>query len=177
MTKQLMLLAAVALLTLGSATSCKKVNEATEFDINYSTDVTVPSGSVTVNTPVDFTTPEIPTESSNQFASNKTSKDLIDEITFTKFQVTSQTGNLDFLKAVSVYIKAAGLSDLLIASKSNIPAGSTTVLLDPNGANIKEHIFKDKIQFRMQVTVGTAPASDQKLKLDQTVHVKGKKIK
>jgi hypothetical protein len=175
--KKPLLIMTSALVIVSFFTGCKKVNEATEFDIDYATEVSIPSGSVTVNTPVDFNTPEIPTESSSKFKQQETAVELIDEISFTKFQITSLTGNLDYLKALSVYIKAAGLNDLLIATKSNIPPGSTTILADPTGANIKEHLFKEKIQFRLQVTVGTLPATDQKLKLDQTVHVEGKKIK
>jgi hypothetical protein len=167
----------VAGLMLVSSISCKKVNEATEFDINYASEVSVPAASLTLNAPVDFTSPEISTDTGNKFAENETTRDLIDEIKLTRLFIASLTGNLDFVKSINVYVKAPGLQDLLVATKSNIPAGSTSVLLDPTGQNIKEHLFKDKIQFRLNVTVGTAPTTDQKLKIEETVHVAGKKIK
>jgi hypothetical protein len=151
-----------------------KVNDAVEFDINYTTTQSIPSSSVSASVPLEFYTPEIPTNSSSTFASYNTSQEVIDKIIMTKFQITNQTGNLNFLKSISVYIKATGVNEVLVATKSSIPAGSTTVLCDMTGANIKEHIFKDKIQFRISVTVNSAPTTDQTLKLDQTVHVDGK---
>jgi hypothetical protein len=173
--KQLLWIPLCALMMAG--TGCQKVNEATEFDISYTTQITVPAASVTVNAPVDFVTPEVSTETASKFAENKTTRDLIDEIVLTKFVITSQTGNLDYLKSLNIYIRATGLTDLLIATKSNIPAGSKSIAADPTNANIREHLFKEKVRFRLNVTAASTPTVDQQLKLDQTVHVKGKQIK
>lgn len=163
-----------------SLCSCQKtkdeVNEATEFSIDYTASLPIPSSSVSVNVPVVFTTPDIPTNSSNKFASEKTTKDLISEIKFTRFNFSTNTGNLDFLKSISISIQGTGLPDLAVASKTNIPAGQTAVAADLGDVNIKEYIFKDNIRFRVSVTVNTALSTNQELKLEQTVKVKGKKI-
>ena len=87
-------------LVFAMSSSCKKVNEATEFDIDYSTFLTIPSTSITVTAPADFTTPEIPTNSSSRFASEKTTIELVSEVKLTKFNISNPTGNLDFLKSV-----------------------------------------------------------------------------
>jgi hypothetical protein len=170
----------LALVILMGISSCEKtkesINEATEFDINYSTTVAIPSTSITVTAPAEFTSPEIPTTSSSKFAAEKTSQELIDEIVMTTFNLSNPNGNLDFLKSISIYIKAGGLGDILVASKSNIPAGTTSVAADLTGSNIKDHIFKDNIQFKVSVTITTGLTNDQSLKIDQTVTVKGKKI-
>lgn len=160
--------------------ACQKtkdqVNEATEFSIDYTASLPIPSSSVSVNAPVVFTTPDIPTNSSTKFASEKTSKDLISEIKFTRFNFSTNTGNLDFLKSISISIQGSGLPDLAVASKTNIPAGQTSVAADLGDVNIKDYIFKDNIRFRVSVTAQSAPSADQELKLEQTVKVKGKKI-
>jgi hypothetical protein len=174
--KKLIAFCSLALI-LSASISCKKVNEATEFDFNYSSDVSVPSSSISVTAPAEFVTPEIATESASRFSSEKTTQDLIEEIKVSKFEIVNTTGNLDFLKSFSVYIRGNGLSDVLVASKSSIPPGSTSVQADLTGANIKEHIFKDKIQFRISVTANSLIQSEQKLKVNETVHVSGKKIK
>jgi hypothetical protein len=163
-----------------SFSSCEKtkdsINEATEFNINYSTTIPIPTSSISVTAPAEFTSPEIPTTSSSKFASEKTSQALIDEIKMTTFTLSNPNGNLDFLKSISIYIKASGLGDILVASKSNIPIGTTSIAADLTGTNIKDHIFKDNIQFKVSVTITTGLTSDQILKIDQTVTVKGKKI-
>ncbi len=167
-------------LSLLLISSCKKtkdnINEATEFDINYSTTLPIPSTSVSVNVPADFTTPEISTESSSRFATEKTTKELVDEIKMTKFDISTSSGNLNFLKSLTIYIKSSGLADVAVATKTTIPQGVTAFSTDLSDANIKNYIFNDKIQFKVTVVVNTGLSSNQDLKMDQTVHVKGKKI-
>src|SRR4051812_18775412 len=112
---------ALPVMVLLAGNSCKKVDEHTEFDINYSTAQAVPGASLSLSGPVDFTTPDIETKSSEKFAAQGTAKDLIDEIKVTKFKVTDESGNLDFLRSFSVYINADGLDEVLVATKSSIP--------------------------------------------------------
>ena len=170
-----------ALLVALSFLSCKKtketVNEATVFNIDYTSEVNVPtSGTVAATVPVELYSPEIPTTSQNKFAAEKTTQDLIEEIKMTKFNITALNGNLDFLKSITIFIKAPGLTDVQVATKSNIPAGVNTVAADLSNADIKQHIFKDKIQFRIQATIMSGQSTDQKIKIDQTVTVKGKRV-
>jgi len=168
---------ALPLLALLTGSSCKKVDEITEFDLNYSTDQAIPGSSVSTSATVDFVSPDIPTQSSEKFAAQGTAKEYIDEIKLTKFTMSSNTlGNFDYLRSVSVFMKAEGLDEVLIASKNPVPKGTRYVQMDPTGANIKQHIFKDKIQLRISLTVDSLPAKDQSIKLEQTLRVKGKKL-
>lgn len=161
-----------------SGMSCKKVKEElTEFDINYSTTLPVPANSYTANVESEFLTPEIPTDSKNKFSAQKTASDHIDEIKMTRFNISVSTGNLDALKAIKIYLKSSGLGDVLVATKTNIPAGSTSVAADMQDVNIKEYIFNDKIQFKVYLTIGGGSTISQQIKMDQTLHVKAKLIK
>jgi hypothetical protein len=162
---------------LAGTGSCKKINEATEFSMDYSTSLAVPAGSVVVSTTQDFLSSEIETGSASKFSSEGTSRDLIDEIRMTKFVITADSGNLDYLRSISIYVRGNGLSDVLVAQQSNIPAGSTSVQAQMTQANIKEHIFKETIRYRATITFNTGSTKDHNLKLDQTVLVKGKLIK
>ncbi|MDP1803464.1 MAG: hypothetical protein Q8L81_19025 [Bacteroidota bacterium] len=156
--------------------SCKK-DKVTEFDIDYTTTLTIPSTSITVNVPADFNSPEIPTDSKDKFTSEKTVQNLVDEIKMTKFDLSVANGNLNFLKSLNIYLKTSGLGDVLIASKTSIPQGVSSLAMDLQDVNIKEYIFKDKIQFRVSVTIQTGLAATQQLKMDQRVHVKAKLVK
>jgi len=159
---------------------CKKtkdqVNEATEFTINYSTALALPSSSLSANVPVEFSTPDIPTTSSSRFASEKTTKELIDEIKLTRFSLSVNAGNLDFLKSVSIRIQAAGLPGAVVATKTLVASGLTSIDADLADVNIKEYIFKDNIQFKVSLEVNSALGADTELKLEQSIKVKGKKI-
>ncbi|PBQ32195.1 hypothetical protein CNR22_10565 [Sphingobacteriaceae bacterium] len=178
----------LAVLVFAGITSCQKtkdeVNKATAFDMNYTTgDITIPSSTLaavvtgTTQT-VEFNTPEISTASASRFTSESTTQDLIEEIKMTKFTISNSSGNLNFLKSINIYIKTSGLGDLLIATKTVIPQNVSTVNADLTDVNIKQFIFKDKIQFKVSVTLiaGTNASGDQKLKTSQTMHVKGKRI-
>ena len=161
-------------------TSCTKtvdkINQATEFDISYTTNLTIPTSTIVPNTPVDITTPEIPSQSSSKFATEKTSQGLIDEIKLTKFDISTSGANLNFLKSLSIYLKTSG-GDVLVAKKDSIPPGLTAVSADLQDVNIKETVFKDKIQFKISASFNSTPGSSQStLKLDQVVHVKGKRV-
>jgi len=179
-----------AVLVFAGITSCTKakdeVNKATEFDMNYSTEFTIPSTTLTppsgmttsTTVPIDFNTPDISTASANKFASESTTKDLISEIKMTRFNISNPNGNLNYLKSLSIYLKTTDMGEVLVATKTNIPQNISSLDADLSDVNIKEYIFKDKIQFRINVVLitGTGASGDQKLKTSQTVHVKGKKI-
>lgn len=155
--------------------SCKKekVNQLTEFDINYSTSLSVPSNTMAVNAPpIDFTTPDIPTQSSAKFTENKTVQNLVDQILLTKFNISVASGNLDFLKSVNIYIKSSGLPETLIASKATVPTGLTSMGLDLQDVNIRDYIFTQNIQFRVNVAIDASTLNGQNLQMDETVHVK-----
>ena len=180
----------LAVLVSAGITSCEKtkedINKATEFDMNYSTEFTIPSSTLTVpggapsatTQPIDFNTPEISTASANRFTSESTTKDLIEEIKMTKFNISNPGGNLNYLKSFTIYLKTSNLGDVAVASKTVVPQNVSTLDADLANVNIKEYIFKDKIQFRINVVLitGTGASGDQKLKTTQTMHVKGKRI-
>jgi len=161
--------------------SCDKtkddINEATEFTINYAADVEIPETGIVVSIPEDFETPEIPTQSTTRFAAEKTAEALIDEIVLTRFKVSNAGGTLDFIKEASIFITSTNQGDIQVATISNIPAGTTNLEAVLSGANIKEHIFNDLIKFRVTLITDTDLTKKEILKLEQTVTVKGKKIK
>jgi hypothetical protein len=167
--------------------SCKKkdVDKLTEFDINYSTNLTIPSASITVTTPttsVEFTTPNVPTQQSTKFSAEGTAQNLIDQIKMTKFDISAVSSgttsvNLDYLKSLTVYIKAAGVGEQMIATKTSIPTGATSLSMDLQDVNIKNYIFQDNIQFRVLAIFDASAATDQILKMDETVHINATLLK
>lgn len=170
---------------IGFGLSCKKkeVDKLTEFDINYTTNLSIPSASVPVSSPttsVEFTTPNVPTLQASKFSAEGTAKNLISEIKMTKFNLSAVgTGaNLDYLKSLTIYIKAANVGEQMVASKTSIPDGLTTISMDLQDTNIKNYIFEDNIQFRVVATFDVSSATtDQTLKMDETVHVKATLLK
>ena len=170
------LLVSLLFFTLSCDKTKDEINDATEFDITYSSQFTMPDGSLEVTGPADFTSPEIPTESNSRFAAEKTAKDLIDEIKLIRFVFTTNTGNFDYLKNLTIFIQADGLPEKQVCSKNPVPNGVSLVTMDLGDVNIKEYISKDKIKFRVTVNIDDEPTGTQLLRFEQTVRVKGKKI-
>ncbi len=176
-----LLLYPVLITLLGCVTlSCKKtkeeVDKLTEFDIDYTTNLTVPSQTLAINVPVDFSTPDISTNSLSKFSENNTTKDLVSEIKLSKFKISVATGNLDFLKSLNIYIKSSS-GETLIGSKTNIPTGIMEANLDLLDVNIKNFIVEPTMKFRVTVVIDASTVNGQNLKMDQTVRVKATLIK
>lgn len=168
----------VALITFSS---CKKtqetVDEFTQFDLSYTTNFTVPSASVVVNTPADFTTPDIPTNTSSSYPNNKTAISLIDEVKLTKFNVTADSSNFDYLKSLTIYIQGSGMPEVQIATNTLIPTGVTSFDMNLNDVNLKDYLAKSNFKLRVNLAIDGAITTNKKMKLNQTMHVVAKILK
>lgn len=167
----------VCILSFMMLVSCKKVQKLTQFDMDYSSQVTIPS-STGINLPFSIGTPDIATNSEAEFAVNDTRKDLIEKITLKSMKLTvssPSTGNFDFLKSAEIYIKAEGLDPVLIASKYNIQDGQGNVLnMDVTGSDFKEYIKKDKFSLEVKSVTDKIITQDYTLNVDAVFFVDAK---
>lgn len=137
------------------ATSCKKLHELTQFHMDYESDYTYNAG-VPVNLPVTLNSPDVTTNSEQEFAINDTRKDLIESIKATelKLTVTSPAGKtFSFLKEVRIYISADGLPETEVAEKLNIDNTVGSELpLTTFDVELKEYIKADKFKLKVVST-------------------------
>ena len=153
MTKYAFLL--LSLCSLFLASSCDKAAELTQFEFDYTSNITIPS-TFGINLPFDVTTPPVPTNSSTTLSAQNTAWSLVRELRMSevKLTVTAPDGQtLDFLQSVRLFIDADGLDEVLIASKDNIPNGTGPVLqldITPN-VDLKPYLQKDNFQIRAAV--------------------------
>ncbi len=148
--------------------SCKKLDEFTKFNLNYDATVVLPANSV-INLPLNLFTPDITTNYEEQFSSNDTRKDLVQEITIDGINITVQSPQgqtLDFLKSIEVYISADGLDEIQVASKYNIPDGLTMLELDYISDNLKDYITKESIKLRVKTVMDESLNQDTELKIN-----------
>lgn len=133
--------------------SCDKVAEFTEFDIDYQSNITIPS-SVGINVPLDITTPQIESNSSSTFEENNTSEDLVDEIKLSSLTMTitsPSSADFSFLESIDIYLSSEGLDDIKLAWKDPVPSSTgVTLTLETTDVDMKEHIFNDT--FTLKVT-------------------------
>lgn len=145
---------------------CKEIDKLTQFDLDYTSEVTIPANAG-INIPIDILTPDIETNTEDEFAVNDTRKDLVEEITLkeAKLRILSPDGqNFDFLKTIRIYIRAEGLDEQLIAWKENIADGSGSELaLNTSDEDLKVYIKKESFKLRFYVKTDQAITQDIKI--------------
>ena len=156
--------------------SCDKIDELTKFNMDYDTQVTIPS-SAGINLPFDVLTPNTETNSESKFESNDTRKDLVEEIKLIKLQleVTSPSdADFSFLESIEVFISAEGLDEIQIASKTDVPEASAILDLEVVDIDLKEYIKKDSYNLRLNTITDEAMSTDHTIDVQSTFFVDAK---
>lgn len=133
--------------------SCKK--KLTQFEIDYTSEVVVPS-SLGQFIPVSLYTPDVTTNSSYEFESNDTRKDLINSIYLNNLTltITSPSGEtFSFLNEVELFMESPGTAEQRIAYKTDIPPSQgTTLVCDLENVDLQEYIKDDSFTIRLRTT-------------------------
>lgn len=169
MKQVLFALAAIAVFGLSSC----DFDEFTQFDMEFNSSITVPASSG-INLPFDLFTPEITTNSESTFGSNNTSADLIESIKLTamNLDITAPGDrDFDFLNSIKIYIDADGLSELMIASLTDIPADVDNIELEVNDNDLKDYLTKDKFKLRVETVTDEFLNNDVNIDVKSTYRV------
>ncbi|MFN8287190.1 MAG: hypothetical protein U0V74_10575 [Chitinophagales bacterium] len=147
---------------------CDKLHKLTQFNMDYESDYSYSAG-LPINIPVQIFSPDVVTNSDQEFAINDTRKDLIESIKLQqlKLTITSPSGKtFSFLKDVRVYISADGLPETEVANKLNIDnTVGGEVELTVFDVELKEYIKADK--FKLKV----ASTTDELITSNVNVHI------
>lgn len=157
-------------------TGCDKLDELTKFNMDYDTQVTIPS-TTGINLPFDVLTPNTETNSESTFESNDTRKDLVEEIKLTKLQLevtTPSDADFSFLESIEVYISAEGLDEILIASKVEVPESVSALDREVMDTDLKEYIKKDNYSLRLNTVTDEAISQDHEIDVKSTFFVDAK---
>lgn len=158
-------------------TSCDAVDELTKFDLDYTTNYTIESNTI-IDTPLDIITPEVTTNSESEFESNDTRKDLIESIKLKRMTLTLKSpsdGNFNFINDISIYIKAEGLAEQIIASGIDLPENDAQQLtLDIDNVELKEYIKKDSYSLRVNTVTDGAITRDHNIDIRTVFRVDAK---
>ena len=158
--------------------SCKKISKLKEFDLNYSEEIVIPANSTLVNIPFELDSRETITNTSAEYENEGTSAKLIESVVLSKLVFTIQSpssGNYDFLNSIEIYLSSPNNTEVLIASKYNIPeSGLTQLDMDVCETNLKEFLKDETYKLRVKTTTDKTLFSDMTIKADQTFHVRAR---
>ena len=149
--KSVLFLAGYTLLVF--SLSCKKVKDLFSFTITNECNITINSASP-VNIPFVVSTPDVTTNSNQQFQNNNTSANLVKDIRLQNLKLTitnpsSQT--FAFLKTIHIYISTNASNEIELASMDNITASTTTLELNATQAKLDEYIKASSYNLRTEV--------------------------
>jgi len=165
--KRFTFLAGFILLML-SQQGCQKLAKLTQFYISYNSNITIPK-TLGIDLPINIVTPDITTNSQNEFQINHTEKKLIDVIRLSEMDmtITSPSGaSFDFLKNIEISIGAQGLPDKKIAWLENIPrTGLKHIVLTVSTEDLQEYIKKDKFILKTKTTTRELISHDTSIKI------------
>lgn len=157
--------------------SCKKLAELTQFNLNYNTETTIQAGPAS-NLPFDVFTPEITTASESEYEGKKTSKNLVQSILLRKLVLkTDPTSGrtFDFLNSIKIYIAANGKPELLIAWKEGIPDTiGNELALECTTEELKDYLVQDKYKLRLEVKTDKIVNQDIKIRIESLFRVDAK---
>jgi len=146
--------------------SCKKDLATLNFNLSYQVSFTIPA-TTGINLPVSVPTPDVTTNSSQQFKNEGTNASLVSSVTLNslKLTITNPSGQtFTFLKSVQIYLSAPGLSEKEVAFINEVPNNPGNSLnLNVTGEDLSGFIKSNTFSMRMQVII------DQTLLQDITV--------
>jgi hypothetical protein len=131
--------------------SCKK--PGVNFGLNHQANFRIESASP-LNLPFEVATPEVTTNSSQQFENNNTAANLIKEIKLEelKLSITNPSGKtFSFLKSVQLFISTDNSNEIELARLDNITSTAQTISLNCTTENLDKYVKASSYKLRTKV--------------------------
>ena len=165
LSKKLLFVPAFIALLL-SAISCKKINELLTFNVNVENNFTV-GASGPLNIPFDILTPQVTTNSTQQFQNNNSDINRVKDIKLTKvdLQIVSPAGKtFSFLQSVHIYISTNANDEIELAYLDNISSSATAISLTPTSASLDKYVKASSYSLRTKIVTKQALSQDVEIK-------------
>lgn len=153
--------------------SCNAVDDLLSFTISNETSIKIQSTSP-INLPSEIITPEVTTNSSAEFANNKTKASLVKDVKIRSLKLSISDPSdktFTFLKSVHLYISTNNSNEIELAYQDNINTSSNTIDLICTDKRLDEYIKADSYKIRTQVTLKETLTKDVTVKADMKFRV------
>ena len=160
------LLASVVIAILFSVISCKKIDDLLTFTINVENNFTI-GASGPINIPFEILTPQVTTNSTQQFQNNNSDVNRVKDIKLKKvdLQIVSPSGKtFSFLESVHIYVSTNANDEIELAYLDNISTTATSISLIPTSASLDKYVKASSYSLRTKIVTKQA--------LTQNVEVK-----
>ena len=118
--------------------ACDKVDDLLTFNVSDRTTITI-ENSVGVGLPLDIPTPDVSSDSEQQYENNNTHADLVKDVKLQelKLTITEPSGkNFSFLKSIRIFISTTQSNEIEQASLDDVSSTASVIALIPTQEKI-----------------------------------------
>jgi hypothetical protein len=142
--------------------ACNKIDDLLTFSIRHQVDLTVESTSP-LNLPLQIPTPDVTTNSSQEFQKNNTRADLVKDIKLDELKLTIKnpaTQTFSFLKSIHIYISTGQNDEIELAFKDNISATDKTISLTTTKEKLDKYLKASSYKLRTSIVTRESITQD-----------------
>ncbi|MEA2042710.1 MAG: hypothetical protein U9N85_09190 [Bacteroidota bacterium] len=122
-----------------------------------------------VESPIDIPTPDITTNSTQEFENHDTKINLVKEIVLRELMLTiisPDDEDFSFLKDISIYISADGEEEILLASLNDINSETNTISLELTEEILDNYVKKESYSLRTEAVTRETLLRDVDIQID-----------
>ncbi|PKB15618.1 hypothetical protein [Flavobacterium sp. 5] len=133
--------------------SCSEVDKLLTFTVSDEVTLKINSG-LSVDTPFEIPTPDITTNSSEEFKNNNTKADLVKDVTLKELKlsiVSPADKTFSFLKSVHMYISTTNDNEIEVAYLDNISTTANSINLTCTSQKLDQYIKASTYKLRTAI--------------------------
>ncbi len=132
---------------------CDEIEKILKFNINDKTSIRIESTSP-LNLPVIIPTPNVTTNSQQQYENNNTHANLVQDVRLEQLKLSITNPNaktFSFLKSIKIYISSNQTNEIQLAALENILTSANTIDLIPSKEKLDTYIKASSYNLRTEV--------------------------
>jgi len=150
---------------------CNKVENLLTFRINNEVSFIIPSA-IGINSPYSIPTPDVQTNASQSFKSNKANVNKVKNIKLETLNLTitsPATATFKPVKSINIYIVSEGLPKKKIAFKNDIPLNiGNKLILETTLENLDAYIKKERYSLETETVMREAVFQDTQIQAEMS---------
>ena len=167
----------IVVLSIILFTNCKLIDGWTQFEVDYSSTVTLPQD-LDINKSEDVYPSEIEANLKTKVEDEGSSMDKIEsvELTDLNLRITSPTGkDFQFLTSVALYMNAEGLDEIKVAWLDDVPATiGDAMALKTSSADLTDYLVEEVVTLRLNTVLNQGISQDYQIGIGVTFLVDAK---
>jgi hypothetical protein len=149
--------------------SCEEVDKMLTFRINDQTSIRLEQNASPVSLPLEIPTPEVTSNSAQQYENNKTHASLVKDVKLEQLTLTitdPSAKTFSFLKTIRIFIASSETDEIQLAFAENITSGSNTLALTTTKEKLDAYLKASSYNLRTEVTTDETLTEDIDIRVD-----------